>query len=144
MKREGMDGTNTGLFNSGYCNSGDNNSGNNNTGNNNTGYRNSGDWNSCRYSAGVFCNEDDRNIRIFNKPSGISLREWRDSRFYQAIKSVPFMLTEGTETKYSYKEACIVWWNKLEEKDQATIQEIPNFDAKIFENITGIKVNQSK
>ena len=63
---------NTGLFNSGSCNSGSSNSGS----------WNSGSWNSCNYSNGVFCNQEDKNIRIFNKPSGMSLEEFWDSRCF--------------------------------------------------------------
>lgn len=60
MAMKGLDGTNTGLFNSGDRNSG----------NRNSGDRNSGVANKCNRSNGVFCNESDNNIRIFNKPSG--------------------------------------------------------------------------
>ena len=75
MAMKGLDGTNTGLFNSGDRNSGNRNSGNRNSGYGNSGYGNSGDRNSgvankCNRSNGVFCNESDNNIRIFNKPSG--------------------------------------------------------------------------
>lgn len=32
------------------------------------------------------------------------------------------------------------WWNNLPECDKKSIKAIPNFDAAIFEEITGIKV----
>ena len=123
---------NTGLFNSGDRNSGD---------------CNSGDWNSCNYSNGVFCNQEDKDIRIFNKPSGMSLEEFWDSKYYRALQSEPLELTywddKNEELKCrSYKDACAIWWSKLTEKNKKIIQEIPNFDPEIFFDITGIDVRE--
>ena len=33
------------------------------------------------------------------------------------------------------------WWGELDEMEKQTIKEIPNFDGKKFEEITGINVN---
>lgn len=123
---------NTGLFNSGLCNSGS---------------RNSGDWNSCNYSNGVFCNQEDKDIRIFNKPSGMSLEEFWDSKYCEALQSESLELTywddKNEELKCrSYKDACAIWWSKLTEKNKKNIQEIPNFDPEIFFDITGIDVKE--
>ena len=138
---------NTGLFNSGDWNSGDWNSGNRNSGDRNSGDRNSGDWNSCNYSNGVFCNQEDKDIRIFNKPSGMSLEEFWDSKYYRALQSEPLELTywgdKNEELKCrSYKDACAIWWSKLTEKNKKIIQEIPNFDPDVFLDITGIDVKE--
>lgn len=123
---------NTGLFNSGSWNSGS---------------WNSGEWNSCDYSNGVFCNQEDKDIRIFNKPSGMSLEEFWDSKYYEALKSEPLELTywdnENQKLKRrSYKDACAIWWSKLTEKNKKIIQEIPNFDPEIFFDITGIDIKE--
>ena len=123
---------NTGLFNSGNWNSGD---------------WNSGDWNSCNYSNGVFCNQEDKDIRIFNKPSGMSLEEFWDSKYHRALQSEPLELTywddKNKELKCrSYKDACTIWWSKLTEKNKKIIQEIPNFDPEIFSDITGIDIKE--
>ena len=128
---------NTGLFNSGDRNSGDLNSGN----------RNSGDWNSCNYSNGVFCNQEDKDIRIFNKPSGMSLEEFWNSEYSKALQSEPLELTYWDDKNKklkcrSYKDACAIWWSKLTEKNKKIIQEIPNFDPEIFFDITGIDVKE--
>ena len=142
---------NSGDCNSGDWNSGDSNSGDYNSGNYNSGYKNSGDWNSCNYSNGVFCNKEDKNIRIFNKPSGMSLAEFRGSKYYRALTSAPFILTKWMEysdeervggylKQYSYKEACQNWWNSLTDENKKIIQEIPNFDKEVFFDITGIKI----
>ena len=123
---------NTGLFNSG----------NRNSGNWNSGY-----WNSCNYSNGVFCNQEDKDIRIFNKPSGMSLEEFWNSKYSRALQSEPLELTywddKNEELKCrSYKDACAIWWSKLTEKSKKIIQEIPNFDPEIFFDITGIDVKE--
>ena len=138
---------NSGKRNSGDRNSGDRNSGNWNSGNWNSGDWNSGDWNSCNYSNGVFCNQEDKDIRIFNKPSGMSLEEFWDSKYYRALQSEPLELTywddKNEELKCrSYKDACAIWWSKLTEKNKKIIQEIPNFDPEIFFDITGIDVRE--
>ena len=160
---------NSGRRNSGYCNSGNNNSGDNNSGSWNSGYWNSGYWNSgnwnrgdwnsgdfnsCENSNGVFCDEEDMNIRIFNKPSGMSLKQFRDSKYAKALSSAPFSLIEWVEDetktegyypkKYTYREACANWWNELSDEAKETIKSIPNFDEKVFENITGIKVEKGE
>ena len=138
---------NSGNRNSGNRNSGDWNSGNRNSGDRNSGDRNSGDWNSCNYSNGVFCNQEDKDIRIFNKPSGMSLEEFWDSKYYRALQSEPLELTywgdKNEELKCrSYKDACAIWWSKLTEKNKKIIQEIPNFDPDVFLDITGIDVKE--
>ena len=171
---KGLNGTNTGLFNSGdmnsgyrnsgYMNSGDMNSGDMNSGYRNSGYRNSGYRNSgvankCNFSNGVFCNEDDMNIRIFNKPSGMSLRDFYRSRYWSALCGAEFSLTEwvyytdeekaadpekerrgGYLKVNTYEEAWAKWWEALSEEDKQTIKDIPNFNPEIFKDITGIEV----
>ena len=138
---------NSGYMNSGNMNSGDRNSGNWNSGNRNSGNMNSGDWNSCNDSNGIFCNESDRNIRIFNRPSGMSLWDFRRSRYYDALVSEPFELTWWDEEAKtlktrSYKEACAIWWEALTKENKEIIQQIPNFDADVFFDITGIRVGE--
>ena len=138
---------NTGLFNSGNCNSGNWNSGDWNSGDWNSGDWNSGYWNSCNYSNGVFCNQGDKDIRIFNKPSGMSLREFIGSKYYAALCSQLLKLTywDKKEQKWknrSYKEACALWWEAMRDENKQIIMEIPNFDSKIFFDITGIDVKE--
>lgn len=139
--------TNSGYRNSGCRNSGCRNSGHWNSGNWNSGNTNSGCFNSCEGSNGVFCNESDKNIRIFNQPSGMSLEDFRRSRYYNALVSEPIELiwcdesSEMLKTR-SYKEACAIWWEKLTEENKKIIQQIPNFDADVFFDITGIRVKE--
>ena len=155
---------NTGDWNTGDRNTGYGNTGNRNTGNRNTGYRNTGDWNTgygntIDYSNGVFCTKPDMNIRIFNKPSGMSLRDFYRSKYYEALCRAPFLLTDwipyteeekkadpnkemigGYLKEYTMKEAWANWWKEMSEENKRIVQEIPNFDAKIFKEITGIEV----
>ena len=156
--------SNSGNSNSGDWNSGNSNSGNSNSGNRNSGNRNSGDYNSgvgnkCDFSNGVFCNEIDMNIRIFNKPSGMSLQDFYKSKYWDAMCSAPFTLTEWIEytaeektadpqkeliggylRTYTMEEAWANWWDELDDKKREIIKEIPNFDPEIFKDITGIEV----
>src|SRR5574344_926475 len=150
---------NSGGWNSGYRNSGHWNSGDCNSGDRNSGDYNSGIFNSCGHSNGVFCNQEDKDIRIFNMPSGMSYNKFMNSVYYAAISSSAFRLTEWVEytddekkndkkkalvggylRKYSYKEACANWWEAMTEDNKKTIKSMPNFDASIFEDITGIKI----
>lgn len=138
---------NTGLFNSGSWNSGSYNSGSCNSGSCNSGNRNSGYWNSCNYSNGVFCNQEDKDIRIFNKPSGMSLEEFWDGKYCEALQSEPLELTYWDDKnkkmkRRSYKDACAIWWSKLTAENKEIIQQIPNFDPDVFLDITGIDVRE--
>ena len=150
---------NSGNRNSGDWNSGDWNSGDWNSGDCNSGERNSGDWNKCNGSNGVFCTEEPT-IRIFDKDTNMTLREFRKSKYNRALRSVELKLTEwiryteeemkenknkrligGYLKEYSYKEACVNWWCELTEENRKIIMSIPNFDAAKFEEITGIKID---
>ena len=44
------------------------------------------------------------------------------------LKSVPF------------KDACVLMWKNLTEEEKQAVKDIPNFNNKVFEEITGIKV----
>ena len=147
---------NSGDRNSGDLNSGDRNSGDLNSGYLNSGYRNSGDRNSGIFnktncSNGVFCNEEPK-ICIFNIQTDWTLKEFMRSKYYDAILSSDFPLTEweqnetptenGVDGKLkvnTYEEACRRWWEGMTEENKKIIKEIPNFNIDIFCDITGIK-----
>ena len=90
-------------------------------------------------------------------PTSLTLSEFYNSKYYNAITNGDFNLTEWTyyseeekandEIKrniggylkqYTYKEACANWWNSLDDEDKEIIKSIPNFNADIFKEITGI------
>ena len=150
---------NSGDNNSGYLNSGNANSGDKNSGDNNSGNANSGDWNKCDGSNGIFCTEEPT-IRIFDKDTGMTLNEFRKSKYGKALRSVKLKLTEwikyteeemeedknkrligGYLKEYSYKEACANWWIELTEENREIIKSIPNFDKEKFYEITGINID---
>lgn len=135
--------SNSGNRNSGWSNSGNYNSGDNNSGYFNSGYYNSGCYNSCNGSSGFFNTEPDR-VRIFNMQTDMTQEEFRHSKYYAALTSADFPLVEWKDKeeliKHTYKEACAIWWGKMTKENKEIIQQIPNFNKKIFKEITGIDV----
>lgn len=146
---------NIGHRNSGICNSGDYNSGNNNIGHYNcgdynSGQCNSGDYNNGRCNSGifnktnnsndVFCNKEPK-IRIFNIQTDWTLIEFYKSKYYKALYSSNFPLTECVNEKLevnTYEEACRRWWQGMTKENKEIIKSIPNFDIDVFCDITGI------
>lgn len=49
--------------------------------------------------------------------------------------------TGGYLKTVDFKIACKMMWDNLDDEDKQAVREIPNFDADVFEEITGIKVN---
>ena len=150
--------SNSGSRNSGSWNGGDFNSGNFNSGNFNSGSSNSGSWNSGNGNSGFFCTNSPK-LRLFNKETDFTMEEFMKTKWYKALTSSEFNLTEwrsytneekehderkrfigGELITIPYKEACANWWASLSDKDKAIIKTIPNFDANIFAEITGIDV----
>jgi len=139
---------NSGDWNSGYMNSGYMNSGNRNSGNWNSGDWNSGDWNS------GYMNSDEPKIRIFNKYTNkkrgdinfpkyfyFDLNEWvyqTDMNDEEKKKYWWYKTTGGYLRKVDYKEAWKQSFNKATKEDVKKTLKLPNFNYKIFEEITGI------
>ena len=150
---------NTGDYNTGDYNTGDYNSGDWNSGNGNSGYWNSGDNNS-----GYLNTSTQEYCFIFNKPveksvlsitkfpafMRFTLTEWiPDSKMSQQEKNQhpEYATTGGYLKKYTYKEA---FRKSFEEAKQLPdwpeqlkrLKALPNFDAKIFEEISGITTEE--
>jgi hypothetical protein len=152
---------NSGDWNSGNWNSGNRNSGNWNSGNCNSGDWNSGDWNKSNHSTGVF-NTVQQPILMFNKPTDMTFEQWRNTDAYYLLNNIDFRPTEWIwssdmtdEEKKAHPEwetcegylkvldtsdCCKDWWNGLSTRQKCIIQNMPNFDAAIFFEITGIQV----
>ncbi len=155
---------NSGHRNSGDRNSGHRNSGDRNSGHRNSGDRNSGDWNSGDFNltdnnSGCF-NVDNHKLLFFDQETEISWNQWRNSRAYDLLWNVDSRptewiygedMTDQEKIDYpSYKttggylkerdisKAYQEWWKDLNDDEKQCIREIPNFDAKKFEMITGI------
>ena len=119
-------------FNSGEMNSGDWNSGHRNSGDGNSGHRNSGDWNACNYETGVFNTNQSDTIRIFNKPC---LRTYWENTYK------PRFLYFDIDKDIGYKESFKRSWNNADPKDRIKIKDLPNFDADVFYELSGIRVS---
>ena len=160
---------NSGSFNSGSFNSGNHNSGYGNSGNWNSGYHNSGDWNSGDWNSGdwnsgylntpaqkysfIFNKQVEKSVLAqikFPKFMSFTLTEWiPDSKMSQQEKNQhpEYATTGGYLKKYTYKEA---FRKSFEEAKQLPdwpeqlekLKSLPNFDAKIFEEISGITTEE--
>ena len=152
---------NNGNHNSGDWNSGKWNSGDWNSGNWNSGNRNSGDWNKSSFNNGCF-NTIEPTIMMFNKPSDITYLDWVNSDARCLLNQIPKDAVEWIwsdnmtdeekaahpehETIGGYlkvldeSECSQIWWNGLTNSQKEIIKSIPNFNESIFEEITGIKV----
>ena len=159
---------NTGDWNTGDCNTGNRNTGNRNTGNRNTGNRNTGDWNTgdwnkSSFNTGCF-NTEEQKIMLFNKPSDMTYREWIDSDARYLLNQIPKDVVEWVyeedmtdeekaahptyETTGGYlkvldeSECGQLWWGSLSDRRKEIIKAIPNFDAEIFFQCTGVRVDE--
>ena len=153
---------NTGDWNTGNRNTGNWNTGDCNTGDWNTGDWNTGDWNKSSFNTGCF-NTEEPKIMLFNKPSDMTYREWLDSDARYLLNQIPKNVVEWIyssdmteEEKIAYpthkatggylkvldeSECGQLWWGSLSEHNKNIIKAIPNFDAAIFEQCTGIKID---
>ena len=153
---------NSGDCNSGDCNSGNWNSGNWNSGNWNSGDCNSGDWNKTSFSNGCF-NTVSPKIYMFNKPTDWTLEHWLNCRARYLLNQIDDCPLEYVwfdsmtdEEKAVHPEAKTTggylkerttadnarkWWAGLSADDRNIIFSLPNFDAAIFKEITGIDVD---
>lgn len=154
---------NSGDFNSGGRNSGNHNSGDFNSGNHNSGDYNSGDFNCGNRNSGIFNTDKRPKIKMFNKESIWTYEDWYWSKAYSIMKRIPFSHSAFiSEKDMTYKEKeCHQeyktiggyikifnitstdkqeWWNALNDEDKKEILSLPNFDAEIFKECTGIDV----
>ena len=149
--------SNTGDSNTGHWNTGHSNTGHSNTGHWNTGDRNTGDWNISDFNNGHFNTQEVREIFVFNKIC--KKKDWEKARkpdclyFHvniwvdyedmtakekKEIRSSEF--TGGYMKKLDYKEAFTESLKKATKEEIELIKELPNFDADIFEEISGFRI----
>ena len=134
-----------------------------NTGNRNTGNRNTGDWNKSSFNTGCF-NTVEQKIMLFNKPSDMTYRDWYESDARWLLNQIPKDVVEWIysedmtdeekaehlthETTGGYlkvldeSECGQLWWGSLSDRQKNIIKAIPNFDAEIFFQCTGIRVDE--
>lgn len=137
---------NSGDFNSGHWNAGEYNSGDRNSGYCNSGNRNSGEWNKGNRHTGVFNCDAEPKIRMFDKESNWTMKDWQDSKACIVMLGCPmykYSDNENEELKYieTVAEDRQEWWdNELTEDDKDAVKSLPNFDADKFYLCTGIRV----
>lgn len=139
------------------------NIGKNCTGRCNTGNRNTGDWNKSSFNTGCF-NTEEQKIMLFNKPSDMTYSEWLGSDARYLLNQIPKDVVEWVyeedmtdaekaahptyETTGGYlkvldeSECGQLWWGSLSDRRKEIIKAIPNFDAEIFFQCTGVRVDE--
>jgi hypothetical protein len=150
--------SNSGHSNSGDWNSGDSNSGDSNSGHWNSGHWNSGDWNLGHWNSGYFNSDNPTVIRVFGKDCNATIWDnatkpkfiynlplntwitWDSMTDQEKIDNKNAFVTEGYLKTLSYKGSWSIAYNSATKEDIELLKRLPNFDAKIFEEITGIKV----
>ena len=158
---------NTGAYNTGKCNTGAYNTGkcntgNWNTGNCNTGNCNTGDWNKSSFNTGCFMTKEQK-IFMFNKPSEWTYQDWIRSEARHLLNQIPNVvewiyssdMTDEEKAEYPTHETTggylkvlnesdcgQLWWSGLSACQKNIIKSMPNFDAAIFEQCTGVKVDE--
>jgi hypothetical protein len=151
---------NSGNRNSGDQNSGDQNSGYRNSGNWNSGDRNSGDQNSGYRNSGAFCTNDNPEVWLFDKPSGILVKDWENHQAVQILlrnleiniwiysnsmsdaekEAHPgWQVRDGYLKTISLKEAWANMWPNLDQRSRQVFLDLPNFSWEKFTHITGIE-----
>ena len=150
---------NSGNWNSGDWNSGNENSGHRNSGHRNSGHRNSGYGNSANRESGIFCSTQGT-VRLFNQPTNLQwdeidhpsfdefcLTKWvSDSEMTddEKVDDPEFNVRGGHLRKYTHKEAWANFWKDTNEENRQKFINLPNFDADVFKEITGIDVRNKE
>ena len=139
-------------------NTGYRNTGNWNTGNWNTGDWNTGSWNTGSWNTGYFNNTTPSKIEVFGvltdrevwdnakKPDFIyfDLTVWISYSDMKPEEKIAHPeaehITGGYLKKKDYKEAWAEAYAKATPEEIKLLKELPNFNAEIFKDITGIEV----
>ena len=149
---------NTGYRNTGYRNTGDWNTGDCNTGDWNTGDRNTGDWNTGDWNTGYFNTPAQDEFFCFNKLTKKQEIVFPDFLFFELVEWVNINnMTDSEKNEHpecdtiggylktkDYKEAFRESFEYAKkqsdwQKQLTLLKAIPNFNADIFEEISGIK-----
>ena len=150
-----IDKNNTGSCNTGSCNTGDRNTGSCNTGDRNTGYFNTGSWNTGDWNTGYFNTETPKTIKVFgkkclrvdwenaNKPNCLyfSLTKWICESAMSDVEkqeNPSYSHTGGYLKAFDYKDAFTKSVTEASKEDRDLIRALPNFNADIFLEISGV------
>lgn len=118
---------------------------------------NTGNWNKGNWNTGYLNTTNTDTVRIFNKESSVkrddidfpdffyfTLTEWiEESNMTDKEKEAyPTYITTGGYLKcYDYKQAFKNSYYKASKEDKEKVKKLPNFDAEIFYEISGIRVD---
>jgi len=119
------------------------------------GYQNAGNWNAGDQNAGHFNTTTPDMILVFNKPC--SVEEWNsaekpDFLYFdttqwvsesnmsdeERISNPKFYVMGGYLKNIDFKTAFRKSWDDADKKERALVKNLPNFDAEIFFEISGI------
>jgi len=135
-----------------------------NTGDRNTGYMNTGNWNVCDKETGYFNTIQNNTIRVFNKDINIEiwnkcvkpmfiyfeLTKWickKEMDNDEKIKHPTYKITGGYLKEYEYQEAFQKSYSDLTPEEREIqvklLKALPNFDATVFKEISGIDINDN-
>ena len=139
-------------------NSGSYNSGSSNSGSWNSGSYNSGSWNSGSWNSGFF-NSYEPNVRMFNKMTKkkrdeIDIPSWcyfdltvwvshdtaTDEEKEEHKKEIE--TCGGYLKTLEYKEAWRLAWDNASKKEHKQLLKLPNWNNKVFKEITGIDAEE--
>lgn len=151
---------NAGVQNVGDGNTGISNVGNWNTGSGNQGNRNAGDYNIGNGNCGCF-NTEPQKLYMFNKLSNWTQEDWDRSEAKRILQVLMFKMGVRIEAEkqadgeiYTHLHAPLTgeektkavndWWKGLKKRQREVVKALPNFDAKIFKDCTGIDVGEPK
>ena len=146
-----------GARNTGNQNTGYQNTGARNTGDWNTGDWNTGDWNTGYRNTGFFNTETPKEILVFGKmckreewdkaykPSWLyfNLTEWidfSDMTDEEKTQNESAKTTGGYLKKLDYKKAFKKSYDNASLADQLAVKKLPNFNRKMFLEISGIDI----
>ncbi len=152
---------NTGHWNTGDWNTGDSNTGYSNTGDRNTGHWNTGDWYTGDWNTGNFNTITPDEVLIFNKVCSrevwknaykpyllyFNVKTWVSSEEMTDEEKLAFPSAEvcgGYVRHIDYKDAFRASYERASDEDKEAVKNLPNFDAAIFEEISGIHIETGK
>ena len=103
-------------------------------------------------------------IMMFNKPTRVTYSQWRNSAAFYLLDQIPrnvveyvysinmtnmekkahpeYKTTGGYLKVLDESDVAQKWWDSLSDSDREIIYNIPNFDADIFKECTGIDVRK--
>ena len=150
---------NTGSRNTGNSNTGHNNTGHSNTGNRNAGHSNTGNWNVGNWNVGCFntttpevanyfnmsCNKSDwdevaKPMWLFApKPTTWTVPD--DMSAAEKVNNPTFATDGGFLRTNNMAEEWRTAYLGASDEDVQMVRDLPNFDAEVFEEITGLDLS---